>query len=103
MNRYYFRMQHSIIPLFIKPHLVPFLFKELKCEIMVYEGKKIKAARVDNRTHFGRIIRLLLEKSDRKPKCDTTCQNYLIVSNRAVTPQIFGEDFKQADGRSSFL
>lgn len=82
-------MSHSIIPVYIRPHLVPFLFKELKCENVIYKGKEIKAARADNFTHLGRYVRLLIEKSTQKPKCDTNCQNYFIVSNRVVTPRYF--------------
>ena len=94
---------HSIIPVYIKPHLVPFLFKELKFEVVLYEGKKIKAARVDNYTHFGRIIRLLLEKSDVKPKCDKVAQNFFLVQNQGRTSPFMRDDFGYADGRSSFL
>jgi|SRR5690554_6748966 len=96
-------MPQTLIPIHIKPHLIPFLFKKLKCEQVMYEGSLVKAAKVDNRTNFGRIVRLLLEKSERKVKCDTSRQSFFVVRNRPDTACFMGKDYKYQDGRTGFL
>lgn len=96
-------MPYSLVPVFIKPYLVPFLYRKLKCEEVIKNGKRIKAARVDNKTNFGRIIRLLFEKSDTKPECDSTQLNYLLVANHPQTSGFMSDEYKYADGRYSFL
>lgn len=96
-------MSHTIIPVNIKPHLVPFLFKNLECVSWNYNGKDVKAAKVTNSTHLGRFIRLLLEKSTQKPECDKTLQNFLIVHDTPFQQAFMRSDFKYEDGRTGFL
>ncbi len=96
-------MPQTLIPIHIKPHLVPFLFKKLKCVECNYEGRKVKAAKVTNHTSLGRFTRLLLEKSDRKTVCDKSAQTFLVVSESAKPLAYMKGAFKYEDGRSSFL
>lgn len=96
-------MKQSIIPVNIKPHLVPFLFQKLKCVDYVFEGRKIKAAKVTNHTALGRFVRLLLEKSDTKVPCDKSSQTFFLVQNYAKPLDSMAKDYKYEDGRKGFL
>lgn len=94
---------HTLIPAYIKPHLVPFLFKELKSVETVYEGEKIVAAKVTNETALGISIRLLLEKCNKKPTCDIGLTIFLQVQEEPQVPVYLKGMYRYADGRSSYL
>lgn len=96
-------MPQTLIPVHIKPHLVPFLFKKLKCVECTYEGRPVKAAKVNNKTSFGRFVRLLLEKSQQKVKCDKSAQTFFLVSESAKPLDFMKGDYKYEDGRNGFL
>lgn len=96
-------MSHTLVPVHIKPHLVPFLFKEFKAVDCNVDGKTIKAVKVTTFTHLGRIIRMLLEKTYTKPSCDKLPQIFLQVEEAPTTQAFLRPHFKYVDGRSSFL
>lgn len=96
-------MPSTVIPVKIKPHLIPFLFKELKMEEITHEGEKVKAVKVDNYTYFGRFIRLLIEKSSKKIKCDEPPQILFIIANDPRLSAFMNKDYVSADGRGAFL
>lgn len=94
---------HTLVPANIKPHLVPFLFRELKPVSVLHENKVVIAAKVTNETPLGVSIRLLLEKSNQKPDCDTSGTIFLRVYEKPTVPKYLKGAFRYADGRSSFL
>ncbi len=96
-------MPHSLIPFTIKPHLVPFLFNELKLVETKNGDKKVSAAKVTCDTVLGRIIRLLLKPTDKKPLCDISHQTFLLVHEQPITKSLLDKDYPHLDGRSSFL
>jgi len=96
-------MPQTLIPVHIKPHLVPFLFKKLKCVECTYEGRAVKAAKVGNNNTLGRIVRLLLEKSQQKVNCDKTSQTFFLVQDYAKPVGLMKNVYKYEDGRSGFL
>lgn len=96
-------MPQTLIPVHLKPHLVPFLFKKLKCVDTVYEGREVKAAKVNNKTSFGRFVRLLLEKSQQKVKCDKSSQTFFLVQEYAKPVGLMKSGYKYEDGRAGFL
>ncbi len=96
-------MSQTLIPIHIKPHLIPFLFKKLKCVDCEYEGKRVKAAKVTNSTSLGRFVRILLEKSQQKVNCDKRAQTFFLVSERAKTLPVMRTEYKYEDGRNGFL
>jgi len=96
-------MSQTLIPVHIKPHLIPFLFKKLKCVDCTYEGRAVKAARVTNKTSLGRWIRILLEKSQKKVLCDNSLQTFLMVQEVPVIEAFMRTSYKYEDGRNGFL
>lgn len=94
-------MSRVLIPVNIRPHLVPFLFKEFPGISATYMGKKVKAVKVSSRNTFGKLIRLLAEESDQPPRCDT---NYTIfLSLTEIQRGASGKVYSFSDGRYSFL
>ena len=91
-------MSRSIVPVQIRPHLVPFFFQEFEGIEAVYLGKQVKAANISNTKPLGKILRMLVEKADvpEKPEKFTL---YLSITEQAC----FGQFYKCASGRNSFL
>lgn len=96
-------MQHTLLPIHIKPHLVPFFFRKFQFAEYIHEGRKINAAKITNHSSLGRFIRLLLEKSERKVKCDKSSQIFLLVTNYAKPLGLMKSAYKYEDGRTGFL
>jgi len=96
-------MSHTLVPVHIKPHLVPFLFKEFKAVDCLLDGKTVKAAKVTNFTTLGKFIRLLLEKTYTAPSCDKLPQLFLQVEEAPKIQSFLRPHYKFVDGRSSFL
>lgn len=94
-------MYRSIVPVNIRPHLVPFLYTEFEGIEADYLNGKVKAAKVSTRTTLGKIIRLLAEKSETPLKAQKY-NVYLSVRNNESTA-FFGSVYKFESGTYSFL
>ncbi len=98
-------MSRTLIPVKIRPHLVPFLFREFTGVDAHYQNRRVKAVRVSLTNSLGKIIRYLAEKSDVKPVCDQKYAIFLSITEQ-ISPnqtQYFGKVYRFIDGRSSFL
>lgn len=96
-------MSHSLLRIYLRPHLVPFLYQKAE-PVSVYHRKKyITAAAVTNRTPFGRFLRLLIRNSPvrvrQKPLPGKL--TYIYVSNQIYTPDDM--DIKLVSSRNGFL
>lgn len=94
-------MHRNVIPVNIRPHLVPFLYLEFEGVEENYLNTKVKAAKISTRTTIGKIIRILAEKSELpiKPKKYNV---YLSVRN-CETSDFFGGIYKYQSGTYTFL
>ena len=92
-------MPHTLVPVHIRPHLVSFLFREFKAQNHVYEGKKIKVAKLTTASPLGKVLRMYMEKTYKKPVCDKSSQIFLKVAEY-VHPS---GSIEYPDGRSCFL
>jgi hypothetical protein len=92
-------MPHTFVPVHIRPHLVSFLFREFKPEKCTIEGAEITVAKLSTKSPVGKTIRLYMEKTYKKPVCDTTPLIYLKVEEHLKKTGIY----KYPDGRSSYL
>lgn len=91
------------VPILIRPHLVPFFFKESEGKEYSFLDKKVKTVLFSPTiSTVGRIIRLLMVKSDRKQKLDNfnLC---LTVSDKAGVKKYSGQFYKNENGTNSFL
>lgn len=96
-------MPRTLIPANIRPHLVAFLFMEFRGVDANIEGRKAKAIKVSTRNSLGKIIRLLVQKTDRKKACDESHSIYLSITEQKSGTEYFGRIYRYSDGRSSFL
>lgn len=96
-------MSHSLVPVYIKPHLVPFVFKYFPYEKEKVNGLEVTVARLRMNTAFGKIFRSLFVKSNRKIVCDKSPQLFFKVENTSSNKLSKKHNLKFADGRSSFL
>lgn len=94
-------MSRSIIPLNIRPHLVPFLYQEFEGIESQYLNTRVKAAKVNTGSTVGKMIRLLAEKSDYPLKAEK--YNVFLSIKDEEYNNFFGGVFKYASGTYSFL
>lgn len=93
----------SIVPVTIRPHLIPFFFKQSEGKEFLYGNKKVKTALFSSTvSSLGRMIRLLMEKSAMPLKVDNfnLC---MTISDTKHGKQYKGEFYKCVDGRKTFL
>lgn len=94
-------MGRSVVPLNIRPHLVPFLYQEFEGFEAQYLTRKVKAAKISTKTPFGKIIRLLCEKSEIPLKAKSF-NAYLSIRD-VERSDFFGSIYKYNSGQYSFL
>lgn len=70
----------NILPLELRPHLIPFLYKELEGVEYNYLKEKIKACKVDTRSTLGFILATTLKKVNIPVKPKTKYYIYLALS-----------------------
>lgn len=93
----------SVVPILIRPHLVPFFFKESEGEEFNYNGKRGKSVLFSPMVStVGRIIRLLMIKSGKPLKIDNF-NLYLSISDTGNGKKYQGQFYKHESGRNSFL
>lgn len=92
----------QLIPAHIKPYLVPFLYKEFKGVEATYFGKQVKAVKISSKSNLGKIINLLVEKSDGYKPCDTTAPIFFLVQNR-TRERTYEGSIRYVSGKHSFL
>ena len=96
-------MARQLVPIHIKSHLVPFLFREFDKIDAVYVGRKVVAAYVTNHSVIGRMVSLLLKPSQKKPTCDKKQQIFLSVAEAPNYRLEFENIYSRVDGRSQFV
>lgn len=94
-------MCRSVVPVNIRPHLVPFLYQQFEGVEEKYLHGKVKAAKICTGTTLGKIIRLLAEKSE-KPLNAKKYNVFLSIKNDEHS-QFFGSIFKYQRGSYTFL
>ena len=94
----------AVVPVIIRPHLVPFFFNESEGEEAAYGNKKVKAVLFSPMVStIGRIIRLLMVKSGRLQKIENF-NMFLTISDTGNGGKGYkGEVYKHESGRNSFL
>jgi len=94
----------QLIPVYIKPNLIPFLLKEFSGIDAHYFNKKVKAVEIDVRTPFGSFIRLQMEKLDYPIKNIKKYNMFLMVKeNEYMSCKTFGKLYSYTKGNNNFL
>lgn len=91
----------QVIPVKIKPYLVPFFYKEFQGEEALFFGIRVKAVKVKTDNSLGKIIRLMCVKAD-KPLRDKENFNIFLKINDQENNR-FGQIYRCHSGRNSFL
>lgn len=94
-------MGRSIVPVNIRPHLIPFLYQEFEGIEAHYIRTKVKAAKISTRSTLGKIIRLMIEKADKPEKIDNF--NVFLNVSDVEKSKFFGSVFKAQSGKHTFL
>jgi hypothetical protein len=93
----------AIVPLVIRPHLVPFFFKESDGKEAAYGNKKVKSVLFSGTaSSVGRIIRLLMVKTG-MPLNVSHFNLFLTVADGTSSNRYKGEFYKFENGYNSFL
>lgn len=93
----------QVVPILIRPHLVPFFFKESEGKEYAYANKKVKAMLLSpNVSSLGRMIRLLMEKAGR-PLNINNFNLCLTISDTGNGKKYEGQFYKHENGKNSFL
>lgn len=90
----------NIVPVQIRPHLIPFLYKEFEGIEVNHLNKKVKACKINPESSLGFMIMLSLQKC--KLPVKTTGKYYVYLE---IEPAIFSDSklFNIAKGNNSFL
>lgn len=93
----------SIVPILIRQHLIPFVFKECEGEEFNYGGKRGKAVLFSPMlSSVGCIVRRLMEKSGKPLKVENF-NLYLSIQDTVSGKKYQGQIYKYESGRNSFL
>ena len=96
-------MSRTLVPVTIKPHLIPFLYQHFKGETARINNKSVKSVVIDTRTPFGKMIRFLAKKSNQKKGCDITYSIFFSLEEMPRRREYFGQVYKYESGVNSFL
>lgn len=95
-------MQNTqVIPVYIRPKLIPFLSQTFYGTEARYLNKHVKAIDIDVSTPLGSFIRLQMDKID-YPVRDISKYN-MFFHIRDVEPRCFGRLYSYSKGKNSFL
>jgi hypothetical protein len=94
----------SIVPVSIRPHLIPFFFKEFEGQEAKYLGQKVKAIRVPTSSSLGCMMRMFMVKVEKPAKVIDHYQLYLSVADNPGGGKAYeGNYYKFESGSRSFL
>lgn len=90
-----------LIPVQIRPYLIPFFFKELEGTEARYLNKKVKAVNITGVSSLGSIIRLLLVRADLPQPIDKV--SIFLHMQESLKKEYRGTLFKVHSGKTNFL
>jgi len=93
----------NIIPVKIRPHLIPFFYKEFRGVEAYYLNKKVKACKINITSSIGKMFKITLEKAGFPEKIDKF-NIYISVSERNSSTEKFeAKIYKCVSGKYAFL
>ncbi|WP_341221881.1 hypothetical protein [Polaribacter atrinae] len=95
-------MAQSIVPIKVRPHLIPFFYKEFKADTDAhYLKNRVRACKIVINSSLGKMIRITLEKSD-YPVKPQKFYIYFSVPDK-VSDKATAEIYQTVKGSNSFL
>ncbi len=92
----------QIIPINIRPHLIPFLFKEFEGIEARYLDRHVKSCKITTNSSLGFMFNMILEKADYPDKPDKF--NMFISITRTGNKKVYkARMYKTEKGKNSFL
>jgi|JI7StandDraft_1071085.scaffolds.fasta_scaffold05448_6 hypothetical protein len=79
----------NIVPLELRPHLIPFLYKEFEGVEYQYLKEKVKVCKVDTRSTFGFTIITTLKKVDYPVKPNSKFYVYIGFNVDGITAKMY--------------
>ena len=95
-------MSRSVLPIKIRPHLIPFFYKEFDGIEANYLNKKVKACYITMQSNLGFLIRLAVSKND-LPAETSKLSMYISISDYEGSSQYTAKMYKHVSGKYSFL
>ncbi|MEI6865806.1 hypothetical protein [Flavicella sp.] len=96
-------MQQIVISVDIRPHLVPFFYKEFEGVEASYLNKKVKACKITLKSSLGIMIMSALEKVDYLEKEKKIDRFYLYLTLPEIPDAPRGKIYQCVSGKNSFL
>jgi len=93
----------NIAPIHIRPHLVPFFFKEFEGKEAAYLGKKVTAIKVASFSSLGHMMRLFTMQVPKEGKSTDHFNIYLSVEDTPDGKKYEGNYYRYHSGPDSFL
>ncbi|MHA3788314.1 hypothetical protein ACX0HA_08910 [Flavobacterium hauense] len=93
----------SVVPVNIRPHLIPFFFLEFEGKEASYCGKTVTAVKISTSSSLGKMIRLFMLKVEKPAKVDHYNLFLSVADNPEGGKQYEGNYFKYVSGANSFL
>lgn len=94
---------NSVVPIQIRPHLVPFFFRVFEGVEVAYTNRRVKACKIHMNSSIGFILRVSMEKAN-IPVDAQRFNMYLSISDEEKAQRsAFGRIYKLRSGKNSFL
>src|SRR5690606_35407133 len=90
-----------LVPVHIKPYLVPFFFREMEGKEARYLNKKVKSVNISHVSSLGSVVRMFLVRSELPSKFDKL--SIFLQINETVKKVYKGTLYKVSSGKTSFL
>lgn len=95
-------MSRSIVPIKIRPHLIPFFYKEFEGIEAKYLNKQVKACKITMHSTLGTLIRLSVEKTH-LPEKTSKLTIYISINDQEGKNKYTAKIYKHISGEYSFL
>lgn len=95
-------MSESVLPIKIRPHLIPFFYKEFDGIEAKYLNKKVKACKISLENSLGFLIRLSVTRAH-LPEKATKLNLYISLNDQEGRKQYTAKMYKYVSGKYSFL
>lgn len=93
----------TIVPTEIRPHLIPYFFKEFEGKEALYMGKKVHAVKISTSSSLGHWMRLFMIKVDKPDRADHYNLYLTVDDSPAGNKKYEGNFYRYESGARSFL
>ena len=95
-------MSQSVLPIKIRPHLIPFFHEEFEAIDAKTLNKSVRACKISMESSLGFLIRLSVEKTELPAETKKLCI-FISVSDHEGQKKYTAKMYKHVSGKYSFL